>query len=265
MVSTAGLLAQREADPLTRARQAYNLQQFDRALVLAQEAKRTPVLANSASVVAARSLLQRFRRSGDVADVELARQTMLLVDASRLSRSESAELHLGMAELLYVDDQFGAATELFEVALDRPGMVADAQRDRVLEWWAASLDHEAQLAPDSHRLIRYRRMLTRLEREAVRGSASPVVAYWLAAAARGADDLDRAWSLAIAAWIQAPTVAGSRAAALRADIERLMVDAIIPERSRHSASDADPQALKAALAAEWTAIKGKWGSREVGK
>ena len=260
LAATPALMAQREASPLTLARQAYNEQQFDRAITLAQEAKRTPQLVDSGSLVLTRAFLGRFRRSGDPADVDRAREALLSINSARLLANEAAELHIGMAELLFADNQFGAASEMFEVALDRPGMVPDRQRDRVLEWWAASVDRYAQLAPDSHRTTRYRRMLARMERELVRRPASPVVAYWMAAAARGADDLDRAWSLAIAAWIQAPVIAGDRAAELRADLDQLMVDGIIPERAFHEAWDADPEALKVILAAEWAAIKAAWRS-----
>ena len=259
VAATTGLNAQRAADPLTRARQAYNEQQFDRAIVLANEAKATPALANSASLVISRALLDRFRRAGDSGDVESARAALLSVDPARLTATESSELHLGMAELMFVDDQFGTATEMFEVALDRPGMVPDRSRDRVLEWWAASLDRHAQLGPDTQRMAKYWRMLTRLEREAARGPASPAVAYWMAAAARAVEDPERAWALAIAAWIQAPMIAGTRADALRSDIDRLMEIAIIPERAAHTAANADVEAQKLALAAEWKAIKAKWG------
>jgi hypothetical protein len=256
---TPALMAQRQVDPLTQARQAYNEQQFDRAISLAQEAKRTPQLVDSGSLVLTRAFLGRFRRSGDPADVDRARESLLSINPARLMASEAAEMHIGMAELLFADNQFGAASEMFEVALDRPGMVPDRQRDRVLEWWAASVDRYAQLAPDSHRTARYRRMLARMEKELLRRPASPVVAYWMAAAARGADDVDRAWSLAIAAWIQAPMIAGERATELRSDLDQLMVDGIIPERAFHEAWDADPEALKVVLAAEWAAIKARWG------
>ena len=266
LVATMGLTAQKAVDPLTRARQAYNDQQFDRAILLAKEAKNTPALVDSATVVLSRAMLGRFHRTGDPVDLQAARSTLLSVNPARLTGTEASELHLGMAELLFVDEEFGTATEMFEVALDRPGMVPARSRDRVLEWWAASLDRYAQLAPDTHRMAKYWRMLTRLELEAVRGPASPAVAYWMAAAARGVDDPDRAWALAIAAWIQAPMIAGARAAALRTDLDRLMEVAIIPERAHRQAADADPEAVRLALAAEWKAIKAKWGSKEeVGK
>jgi len=250
--------AAQQGDRLTRAREAYNLQQFDRALLLAGEAQQTPALAHSASLVAARALLERFRRTGDVVDIASARQALLFVDPTRLLPSEGPELHIATAEMLFVDDEFGAAAELFESALDRPGLVPAAQRSRVLEWWAASLDRDAQLAPDGERQARYRRLLARLETESARGPASPVVAYWLAAATRGVDDPERAWSLAIAGWIQAPAIAGADGPALRADLDRLMTEAIIPERARRVAAHADPEAQRVAFAAEWASIKERW-------
>ena len=267
LAATMGLSAQRAVDPLTRARQAYNEQQYDRAILLAKEATNTLAHADSASLVISRATIERFRRTGDPVDLEAARSALLSVNPARLTATEASELHLGMAELMFVDDQFGTATEMFEVALDRPGMVPAQSRERVLEWWAASLDRHAQYSPDSHRMSKYWRMLTRLEQEAVRGPASAAVAYWMAAAARGVDDPDRAWALAIAAWIQAPLIAGTRAAALRTDLDRLMAVAIIPERASRSAADADPEAVKLALAAEWSAIKAKWEvvKKEVGK
>ena len=263
LAGSPGVMAQREVDPVTRARQAYNQQQFDEAVTLASAARQTPAWTHSASLVLARALLERFRRAGDVADVATARQALLSIDPARLVPHEISELHLGTAELLFVDGQYGAAAELFEVALDRAGFVAADQRDHVLEWWAASLDRHAQLVPETERPARYRRLLARVEQEAARGPASAVVTYWLAAAARGVDDPDRAWSLVVAGWIQAPLIASgapgaARVTALRADLDRLMVDAIIPERARRAAPPSDPIALKVALAAEWAAIKERW-------
>ena len=259
LAATSVLTAQKAVDPLTRARQAYNKQQYDLAIEASKEARNTPAVADAAGLVLSRAMLERYRRTGDPVDAEQARSTLLSVNPARLSASESSELHLGMAELMFVDDQFGTATEMFEVALDRPGMVPAASRDRVLEWWAASLDRHAQLSPDTQRAAKYWRMLTRLEVEGARGPSSPTVAYWMAAAARGVDDPERAWALAIAAWIQAPMLAGERAPLLRNDLDRLMDVAIIPERAARSAGDADLDALKAALTAEWKAIKAKWG------
>ncbi len=115
------------------------------------------------------------------------------------------------------------------------------------------------MAPDGERQRRYGRLLAGIEKELGLRPSSTVAMYWLAAAARGVEDLDRAWSVAVAGWIQAPALAaGQRGANLRIDLDRLMRDAIIPERAKRASSPADPVALRVALAAEWESIKQRW-------
>jgi len=243
-------------DVLTRARQAYNAQQFDEAMTLATEARGVDRLSHSAAVVYARAALERFRRTGDVADIATARQALLSADPARLTAGEVAELRLGTAELLFVDEQYGAAAELFAAHLDATD---PSQRDRVFDWWASALDLHAQLAPDDERRRRYARLLAGAERELTRTPGSVSATYWLAAAARGMDDLDRAWSAAVAGWIQAPLVAnGIPLVSLRHDLDRLMREAIVPERARRGAPSSDVAALAVAYAAEWDAIKARW-------
>jgi len=250
------LVAPSQADVLTRARQAYNAQRFDEAITLAAEARGIERLTHAASLVFARASLERFRQATDVADVASARQALLSIDPARLSSSETVEFRLGTAELLFVDEQFGAAAEIFEAAL---GTVEAVHRERVLDWWASALDRHAQLAPDGERQRRYARLLSGAERELTNTPSSSVAVYWVAAASRGVEDLDRAWSVAVAGWIQAPTMApGVRGTTLQQDLDRLMREAIIPERARRAAPPADPEALKVALAAEWASIKQRW-------
>jgi len=250
------LVAPSQADVLTRARQAYNAQRFDEAITLAAEARGVERLSHSASLVFARASLERFRKGNDVADIATARQALLSIDPARLTASETAELRLGTGELLFVDEQFGAAAEIFEASL---GTVDAAHRERVLDWWASSLDRHAQLAPDGERQRRYSRLLVGAERELARTPSSSVAVYWLAAASRGVEDLDRAWSVAVAGWIQgAMAVPGVPGTTLQYDLDRLMREAIIPERARRAAPPADPEALRVALAAEWASIKQRW-------
>jgi hypothetical protein len=78
--------------------------------------------------------------------------------------------------------------------------------------------------------------------------------YWLAVAARAAGDADMAWDAAVAAWVRAPLSGAS--AQLRADIDRLVVDAIIPERAR-SRVQREPDAA-VAMRAQWEMIKTDW-------
>ena len=74
-------------------------------------------------------------------------------------------------------------------------------------------------------------MTTELARDPGCGSAN----YWLVAAAHGAGDLDRAWSTAQASWVRA-SFAGARIATTRADIDKVMVEGIIPRARRGSAA-----------------------------
>jgi hypothetical protein len=256
LLVTVLLMSPSQGDALSRARQAYNAQRFDEAISLATEARGIARVAQSAALVFARASLERFRQAGDVADIATARQALLTIDPGRLTPTEASEFRLGTAELLFVDDQFGAAAEIFATSLIT---VPDAHRERVLDWWASAVDRHAQMAPDGERQRRYGRLLAGIEKELGLRPSSTVAMYWLAAAARGVEDLDRAWSVAVAGWIQAPAMAaGQRGANLRIDLDRLMRDAIIPERAKRAASPADPVALKVALAAEWESIKQRW-------
>ena len=92
---------------------------------------------------------------------------------------------------------------------------------------------------------------------------STAAGYWLAAAARASGDIERAWHAALAGWLRA-TLADDRGAALRADLDRLVNQAIIPERVAKLAKT-DPSArgdslkdAQAAMVAEWEAFKKAW-------
>ena len=86
--------------------------------------------------------------------------------------------------------------------------------------------------------------------------ASSPASYWLAAAARGTGDLDRAWQAAIAGWVRA-SLARDRGAALRADLDRLVTEAIIPERAARLQTRDHRQAA-GGMQNEWDAFKAGW-------
>ncbi len=246
-------------DPLARAHQLYNQHQYDAAIAAAREARLTPALANPAGVVLARAYLERFRQRADAADLTAAREALTTVDAAKLTPRDRIEFLLGLGESLYFDDHFGAAAEMFDLAL--AGTIAESPtpRDRVLDWWANAIDRQAQIDPDSDRKSSYRRLLDRMDRESHEHPESPVAAYWLVAAARGAEDFERAWQAAIAAWVRAP-LCGDRDAAtqLRTDLDRLVQDALIPDRAHQLQPRGDARPLIATLAAEWNGVKEQW-------
>ena len=86
---------------------------------------------------------------------------------------------------------------------------------------------------------------------------STAAGYWLAAAARASGDVERAWHAALAGWLRA-TLADDRGAALRADLDRLVTQAIIPERAARLAPKGDPKEAQTSMTAEWELFKKTW-------
>jgi hypothetical protein len=252
--------AQVAPDALTRARQAYNAQQIADAVTLANSARTIPATRDQAAIVLGRALLERFRRVGDVTDLAVARQAVLEAAGhppTRWTPAERTELTLAMAELLFADEHFGAAADLFEAVLNTTQ--GDDEGERVLEWWALSIDHYAQRGLEEERARRYGRLLSRVELELARRPTATAL-YWHAAAARGVEDLERAWTLVRAGWVRAPLlVSGDALTGVRRDLDRLMREAIIPERARTIAPAGGPAEAQAALLAEWAAFMAAWG------
>jgi hypothetical protein len=255
-IAVAALLALGAApqNPLVRARQLYNQGQFDAAIAAAGEARARPELADAAGVVLGRAHLERYRLSSDDADLTAAREVLVSTDTAGLVERDRFELLVGLGELLYFEGHYGAAAELFGAALGGTSAGDGAGRESVLDWWAMALDHEAQASGDAERRLLYARMLERVEPAAAGESPSAAAMYWVAAAAAGRDEFGRAWHAAIGAWVRAP-LAPERRTTLRADLERLVQQVIIPGRAVTLAPAADPKQTIAAMQSEWNAIK----------
>jgi hypothetical protein len=249
--------------PLHQARVAYNEGRFDDAITAAEAAREVPGLANDAAVVLARARLERFRSDrGELADLPAARALLKEVDPSRLAPGDHVEYLVGLGEALYLDEppQFGAAAEFFEIALARLDAPADAaSRELVFEWWAGALDRLAQFSPESDRRLVYDRLLAGAASERARDDTSPVAWYWLAVASRGHGDVERAWSQAVAAWIRTVD-AGARGSRVRAELDLLVTEVILPERAVRLAPG-DARSAVPWLQAEWTEIKRRWARR----
>jgi len=241
-------------NPLVRARELYNQQQYDAAIAAAREARARPELADAASVVMGRAHLERYRSASNSADLTAARESLIAVDTARLAARDRLELLIGLGELLYFEGHFGAAGELFGAALGGAAGTDAASREYALDWWAIALDHAAQASGDVERRQIYARLLERVEPAAAGDQPSAAAMYWVSAAAAGMDDFGRAWHAAIAGWVRAPMAAGPRAT-LRADLERLVQQVIIPGRAVTLAPSTDTKQTVAAMQAEWNAIK----------
>jgi hypothetical protein len=250
-------------DPLDLARRLYNEQRYDEAIRVADEARQVPALAHPAAIVFARAHLERFRLLRDRQDLVDAREALKSIEASALNSRDRVELLIALGETLYfddestLDDRFSAAAEQFEVALAHAEVLEARARDLLFDWWAGALDRQAQQGPESARGSIYARVLTGAEAELARDPGAGSASYWLAAAARGTNDMARAVGAASAGWVRAGSL-GERGLALRADLDRLMRQVILPERAREIATGADPRPTLILLEGQWTQFKEKW-------
>jgi hypothetical protein len=244
------------ADPLAEARRFYNAGQYDLAEQAALEALKQPTMAEGARLVLGRVHLERFRRNADPAELAAAREALRAVDARALDQRDRLELTIGLGESLYLDDRFGPAAELFQWALDRSVTLGPQAHERLLDWWATAMDRQAQAQPREARDITYTRLVRRMEQELSLDPGLAPAAYWLTVGARGLGDVERAWHAAHGAWVGA-ILARDRGAALRADLDRVVVQAIIPERAARL-QVRDPKQAAAGMLAEWEAFKSSW-------
>jgi len=265
MVASIGAAPQ---DALSRARQLYNQRMYDASIDAATIARRLPGMADAATLVLARAHLERFRAASDAADLTAAHRELQQIHVAELAPLDRVELVIALGEALYLDDRAGAAAEEFQIALGRIDQGNAAVRERVLDWWAGALDRQAQLGPESERRTIYERIMDRMDDELRRDPGSAVASYWLVAGARGSGDLERAWDAALAGWVRA-SLAGARSAALRADLDRIVSQAIIPERARlmfppaSPGSPGSPESVVQAVTVmrgEWDALKQTWAA-----
>jgi hypothetical protein len=239
-----------EKDALARARQLYNERRFDDAVVAADEARNAQT-ADSVDLVAARAYLERFRDTEEPEHLALARERLRRISPERLNGSEQLELLVGLGEELYLEGFAGAAADLFDTVFDTTAWMPDAARERVLDWWASALDHEARPRSDIDRQPIYQRIRDRMRGELGRKPASRVASYWLSAAAAGQGDHQTAWDAAMAGWVRAP-LADDHGAALRSELDHLVSGQIVPQRARALAQPPD------GVQQQWDDFKERW-------
>lgn len=248
------------ADVLAQARQLYNQQEYTAAIAAASEARKTPALADAAGVVLARAYLERYNRdSREASDLDAARAALKQINPDNLSSRGAVEYTVGLGESLYFDNQYPAAAELFRMALGRAEALDEDAHEALFDWWAGALDRQAKYGPPDERKAVYARVLAGAERERTRNERSAPGWYWMAAGACGAGDVDRAWGVAVAGWIRAPSF-GPRGATLREDLDRLVTQAILPERAMRLSPGADPRPQLAGLQTQWEMLKQKWAT-----
>jgi hypothetical protein len=245
-----------ETAALAKARALYNAQDYDGAIAAANEARRQSVGADAASLVLARAHVERYRQRADPADLASARDALRMVHASALGPRDRVDLFVGLGQTLFLGEKYGAAADLFDTALSQASILPLQSRLLLLDWWASALDREAQSRPIERRQPIFDRVTDRMEAALRQDPTNATASYWLAVAARGAGDLDRAWDAAVAGWVRS-LLNPDTAATLRTDLDRLVTQALIPERARQRQAR-DSQDVSAALRAEWELIKQQW-------
>jgi hypothetical protein len=255
-LAASTIAAASRPDFLATARRLYNEGHYDQALETAKPAAAVPATASSARLIMGRARLERFRKAPDAHELDEARADLRAVDPRALDPRERIELQVGLGELLYLEDRFGPAAELLEPVVEASATLAPDAHERALDWWATALDRQAQTLPAPDRAALYPRIIARMEQELRRDPSSAPATYWLAASARAAGDLDRAWAAVLAGWIRA-ALGRDRGVALRADLDKLMTMGIIPDKVARAPARDRRQAL-AAMTAEWDAFKKIW-------
>ena len=250
-------IAAAAAEPaaLARARALYNSASYDAAIDAATMARLDPKAEDAAALVLARAHLERFRTNGAVADLAAARTALGTVRTAALSPRDQLDQLIGMGQTLYFSEAFGSAADVFDSALGRASTLNARDRGKLLDWWATALDRQAQARPPDRRAAAFIRIVDRMETELRSEPGSVIANYWLVVAARGAGDLDRAWDAALAGWVRASL--GPEAADLRAELDRVVSEALIPERAR-TRPPREQQEAAMAMRAEWEKAKTDW-------
>ena len=216
---------------LARARALYNAGQYDEAIAAATIAVRRPVTAPSATLIIARSRLERFRRLGDPHDVATARAELVSLNPRTLGPQEAIEWQIGVGTALFLENQIGSAAEMFHSVLQLARThLPGAEYEKLLEWWCAAQSREGEGMTGDARRHAYGRLLAVARLELDRNPLSRPATYWTVVSSRGAGDFEAAWGAAVAGWIRAG--GQPEGESLRADLERFVTQTLIPERAQ---------------------------------
>ena len=245
-----------EPPALAKARTLYNAGDFEGAIDAASVARKDAEWADAAALVVARAHLEQYRQRADADDLSAARAALGAVRVAALTPRDQVDLIVGLGQSLYLGEIYGAAAELFETALSRADLLAPRDRLLLLDWWATSLDREAQSRPSERRARVFERIASRMNEEIQRDPGSPVANYWLPVSARGVGDLDRAWEASGAGWARS-VLSSETWFPVREDLDRFVTYVLVVERSRSRNGLEQPEAMRAMLE-DWEELRQQW-------
>lgn len=241
---------------LARALALYNERRFDQAIEAATAARQTPETQDAAAVVLARAHLERYREGVDPADLGAAREALGVVRTGLLEPRVRIEYLLAVGQALFLQDEFGAAAALLASGVTSAREADPALGEAMLDWWGSAIERQAEASPPDRRKHLFSTLVADMRAELSRNPESAAAGYWIAAGLRGAGDPLSAWDEATAGWVRA-RLAGSRSAALRADLDKLVLQGIIPDRVR-TLQAPDRATVASQLRADWELVKERW-------
>ncbi len=246
---------------LKRARTLYNSGQFDEAIEVASALRTRQELAPSATLIIARSRLERFRRAADPKDLATARQELISLSPGTLAPQEAIEWQIGLGTALFLEDQVGPAAEMFRAVIPSArARLSQPEFEKLLEWWGTTMSRLAESLAGEARRQAYETFQNDVRLELERNPLSGSGMYWMIVSSRGAGDFDGAWNAAVAGWIRAGAQGDGRQ--LRAEIEVFVSQTLIPERAQaQTGQRLDSKATLteiAALQEQWRALTTRW-------
>jgi hypothetical protein len=241
---------------LARALSLYNDRQFDQAIEAATAARKSPETQDAGAVVLARAHLERYREQVDPADLSAAREALGSVRTEILEPRTRLEYLLALGQALFLEDEFGAAADLFASAVTPARDLESRLGEAFVDWWGSAVEREADVARAELRVSLFSDLARDMRTELGRSPESAAAAYWTAAALRGAGESSAAWDAATSGWVRA-RLAGERAASLRADLDKLVLQGVIPDRVR-LLPPLERAAAESQLRADWELIKERW-------
>ena len=261
LLSMAASSAAAGQSDLERARSMYNEGHYDEAIAAAASVKHKPDSVPSATLIEARARLERFRQNGDAGDLGAARGALVSLNPRVLAPQEIIEWQIGIGTALFLENQPGAAAEMFATILPTAReRLSPAELDKLVEWWASAVARVAESQTGSARKDAYTAMLPAVRDELERKPLSWPASYWLVVAARGAGNLDDSWNAAITAWIRAGSQPEGEQ--IRGDVDRFVTQTLIPERAQaRTGQRLDSKATETEIAAQteqWRALVEHW-------
>ena len=242
---------------LAKARALYNAGDYDGAISAAAVARRDPAARRRRRAGHRARRISSATGSAPTPPIwRAAREALGVVRVRALTPRDQVDLLVGLGQSLYLGETSAPPRSCSTPRSSRASLLPERDRLLLLDWWATALDREAQTRPADRR-ARVLRAHRRADGGELRQRSGERGRELLA---RGRRPRQPATSIA-PGMPRSPPGCARRSTperrALRADLDRLVTQALIPERARTRPAREQPDSM-AALRAEWDLVKQQW-------